>query len=236
MRKVLSGYSHGRRGSSLIIVCLLIIVAIFFVTKVMLKQNEQKVVRDLSNSQLDPEQSMERFLQERSRTHELGEKEWRDSLLDFMSLEDKGWFDRNYTALAAWSEKNGSGSPQTEEEKQFVALKDLLKVGQGTRPLLVQIAVKDNLGVAYIQDPGNLQSMREVFMISEAGLWKVRRFMGVRDSPEVMAWLVKDKQAKGTALDAEEEQYVANPQGYAAQKRAELLREAGIVPSTGAPR
>ncbi|HEX2973053.1 MAG TPA: hypothetical protein VHP11_12015, partial [Tepidisphaeraceae bacterium] len=102
-------------------------------------------------------------------------------------------------------------------------------VPQGRRSIIAQLQTKDDRAVAYVHEPGHAETMREVFLAREGGLWKIRRFLGKRDSAEILGPLIKAKQAAKEPLDADEQQFAANAPLYPQQKRAELLREVGLT-------
>jgi hypothetical protein len=162
------------------------------------------------------------------------EGSWR-TLLDFMSPDDRAWLEENRGLIVSVM-KGNSLDGATQPQLEYEALKQLLGAGPGaSRPVIVQVASSGNYAVAYVHEPGQIQTMREIFLESEGGLWKIRRFLGARDNPPLLARLVKEKQSRGQPLDEDEKRFQANPQAYASQKRAQLLKESGQTPEGGQP-
>ena len=224
---------HGGATSTIIILCLVVLAGILFVTRVMQEKNEEQNAAVIQQSRLDPQSCLERFFIERSlRRDDYRIKEWR-ALLDFMSLEDRAWFERNYVFLAALNPRYGGPSAKNApaEEKQFAALLELLAFEpRKVRPVIVRIQTSESHGVAYIHQPGQFQTLHPIFLVREGEEWKIRRFLGARDSPRYLTGLIEEKKRQGAALEEEEQRYLAKPQRWAADKQAQMLRESGISP------
>jgi hypothetical protein len=101
------------------------------------------------------------------------------------------------------------------------------------RPVVVRVAVdsSNNYGVAYIQPPGRVDLLREVFMVREGDQWRIRRFMGMRDDPAFLTRLVADKKDKGLPLSPDEQAFQKDPTAYAAQLRDRMLKDVGLSPA-----
>ena len=100
----------------------------------------------------------------------------------------------------------------------------LVESGRQSPDLVVsQIVEREEHAAAYVHAPRDASTMHEVFLVREAGLWKVRRFLGKRDDPEVMKAIVEARNAQGNPLSEEEAQWQRDPTGAAARQRTALL-------------
>jgi hypothetical protein len=183
-------------------------------------------------AQYEPQTALAKFFLERNKTSGFRDDSWR-GLLDFMSQDDMSWFDRNYKRLASLNPRSEGTVAQglSDDEKKFAALEVLIQFGaQAERPVIAQVQTQGVHAVAFVHDPGQPLSLRHVFLTCEGGLWKIRRFLGERDSPRVMDKLVQDKKYFGSGLDPDETRYVAQPSQYEDQLEAGMLREAGLDP------
>lgn len=222
---------HGGTTSSLIIGCLVIITAVIYYTRIKVDENTKAAARAVQDEQREPRSSLEEFFLQCTIDHRNNETACR-VLLDFMSQDDRSWFERNFARMAEPNRPapRSTDPASVDPDKQFAALRQLIQiVPQGRRPIIAQFQAKDDHAVAYVHEAGHAETMREVFLVREGGLWKIRRFLGQRDSVEILGPLVKAKQAAKEPLDGDEQQFAANPQLYAQQKRAEMLREVGLA-------
>lgn len=215
----------GRHAGAMIAVVLLILAAIVIIGTLVMNRNEEKASSELQGVMTDPEMMLARFFQERSLDHPVGNKHWR-WLLEFMSYDDRQWLERNAEMLADQYVKMNPSSmaaAETPEKQTYAALKQLIQFGPGAvRPVIVRVDTKDTAGTAFVHDPNRLETMREVQLVKESGQWKIRRFLGSRDSRPVMEYLIKEKTRRGKPLEADEQAYAANPQAYAEKKKNEL--------------
>lgn len=240
MRSFCPSPTRLRRGgtvSTLIILCLVGIAVVLFFSRIQIEENKVDARAQLHAAQADPQQCLTQFFIERS-AYAPDSPAALEPLLDFMSQEDRAWFERNLAWLGARAGTIVSRSDQEQpsEESRVQALQRLLHFGgEASRPIIaqVQLAASGELAVAYIHEPGRLETLREVFLIKESGgLWKIRRFLGERDSAALMNQLIEQKRAADTQLDADEQLFTTLGAGYPAHKRQELLAEAG-VPAAG---
>ncbi|MCL5271661.1 MAG: hypothetical protein M1457_14150 [bacterium] len=221
---------RGRRGGLLLGVVLVGFLLIIIVARVLWNQNRQETQAILLNAQSDPRDSLERFLLERRIPRQWRDDDWQ-VLLDFMSRDDVAWFERNYPRLAeqAFTMKVTAGGGKGDRQRRFAALEALLPFGRRAPDLVVsQVREQGDRAVAYVHAPRDAATMREVFLVREGGLWKIRRFLGRRDDPEILKPLVESKRAGGETLSEDESDWLRDPAGYAARRRAVLLAEAGL--------
>lgn len=217
------------------IVFLLIVVAALGAMVYMNSQRKEEAKVEFFNEQLTPENLLDRVVIERSRTQDLSDLAW-EQLLSLMSADDLGWFQDNTVRLASFNPKlsGADAAKLPSREQSFRALEYLLQLNEGKdRQIVIRIGVdaKDKFGVAYVHSPGSIQDLKEVFLCNENGTWRIRRFMGRRDDPEVMDKLIASKTAAGAALSADEEAYKKDPKQYAEKLRDKMLIEAGLNPS-----
>jgi len=212
--------------------CLVLIIIICLVTKNMLQSNDREDARKVQLAQYEPQTALAKFYLERNRTTSFRDDACR-GLLDFMSQDDLSWFDRNTKRLASLNPLSAGSAAQglSEDEQKGAALEVLIPFGaQAQRPVIAQVQAQGIYAVAFVHEPDQPLSLRHVFLVREGGLWKIRRFLGERDSPRVMDKLIQNKKYLAVTLDPDEIQYLAKPAEYADQLEASMLREAGIDP------
>jgi hypothetical protein len=215
-------------GAALLFI-LVVIVGIGAYMRHEYRKQEAAKKRRIFASQADPRSALESYFLNTQAPFDLKRPDWK-VLVDYTSSEDLNWLNNYVDFLAA---ENASldarpfgGSPP--ERLQYDALTMLYNnVGMRLRPVITNgIATDDHAVVFYHQD-GDPASMREAFFVNEGGRWKLRRFLGKRDSFRLMQKVVVSKEAAGIALDADEAQFKRDPAGYAAWKRRQMLTESG---------
>lgn len=224
-------FYNRRRASAMLLVVLLIMGAIILVANVLIKRTKEESRGNLSAAMRDPQICLERFFAERWQEQSPGRDEWQ-RLTDFMSRDDLNWMESNRERLAMLAQKRFGGSLSPDEDRQrFAALRVLLGFGhQAERPLVSSIRIAEARAIAYVHPPGRIDKLSEVALINEGGLWKIRRFLGQRDSQEVMDHLVGQKQMQSEPLSTTEQRYLTDPAAWRASHRQQLLSEVGLTP------
>jgi hypothetical protein len=227
----IGSHPRGHRAGVLWILILVLAFGAFFIlSRMAIKHTRRERRQALRVAQSDPKIALDRFFVERSVRHQPSSSRWR-GLLQYMSREDGVWFERNFPRIAKFvATKRGEEVPSGKEELQrYEALQWLLGFGFGVvRPEVSRVHTDQYSGVAYIHDPGRLDTLREVFLIQEDGVWMIRRFLGRRDGSRLMDYLCEQKRDDGEPLSQDEEAYLADPVRYGAKKRAQWLTEAGL--------
>ena len=219
----------GRSGGVLGWFVLILLVAAL-IGGVMLREDVKTEAKEnLHLAMAEPDTMLHRFFVARSLRYDPGDDRW-PKLLEFMSNEDLDWFDRNVKWLAAWvAERHRVEVPDELQRRRYLALEGLLEFGLGaTRLEQSRIQIAEYRGVAYMHEPKRLETLREIFLVKEEGSWKIRRFLGRRDRPELMRFLIDRKTKAGVTLEADEAAFAADADAYAKKKRTEMLAEAGL--------
>lgn len=222
--------TKSRRGNAIGIALLLVLIAIFVGFRYGMKRNESRRQRELRTAQTDPRMCAREFFLERWKEHTLKSGTWR-GLLDFMSRDDRRWFERNHAELAELAQETQGrvAMAVTPREQQWAALKALLRFGhQNERPVISTIEQKGKYAVVYHHRPDRISTLSELFLIDEGGFWKIRRFAGARDDPSIIGHLAKKKADRDLPMDDDEIAFRADPRGYPSRKRAELLAQLGL--------
>lgn len=222
------GARRGRAGNAWIIGFVLALLVIIFVFHLLAKQEAAQRHVMLINSQLEPKDMVERYFLEVTKDQPFDGTGW-EELIQFISDEDMAWLERNRAILAGLSPQKPT--PGDEREERYAALQVLLRFGKSfDRPVITRVFTKGDIGVIYIHDKGNANSLRALFIIQEGSAWKFRRFLGRRDEYDIMKPLLQVHEAAQAALSEDEELFKADPQGYWGKKRNEYLVELGLPP------
>lgn len=223
------GERRGRAGNAWIIGFALAFLLVIIVFHLLAKQEAVSRQNMLNDSRLEPKDMVERFFLEVTKDQPFKATGW-EELTQFISSEDMDWLERNRSTLASLA------PPQyrlgdDEREERYAALQALLRFGKSfDRPVITRAHTKGDIGVVFIHDKGNANSMRAVFIIQENGLWKFRRFLGRRDDYDIMKPLLQAHEAAQAGLSEDEESFKADPQGYWGKKRNGYLVELGLPP------
>jgi hypothetical protein len=189
---------------------------------------ERKV--QIQQAQLDPLGTLDRYFLDRAASATIYDGRWM-ALLDAMSREDQAWFEENYVMIA---ESLGRvKSDASDDEKRYATIGWLVDSDNRlNRPVVVRVG-EDESGsraVAYVHPPQRPDLMHEVFLAKEGGYWRIRRFMGRRDDPELKKTLIAERLRRTLPADLELEAWKANPRGFEEGQRARLLAEVGLRP------
>jgi hypothetical protein len=222
-----------RGGIGILIFFLLGVVAILALGYYWEGQSKQEKKLKFQVQRSDPQSLLDRLILELSRKHSYSDGSW-EIFLELISGDDHQWLDQNARILAGLNgQSQGRTGSMSERELRYYALEYLLRFGwTGERLVVVRVGVDptETFAVAYVHPPARVDQLREIFLISEAGRWKVRRFLGARDDPAVILPFLEARKAAGLELLTEEQAFAADPRGSAARKRAELLALVGLTP------
>lgn len=222
---------RSRAGGAMLLIVLLIMGALLFIGNRLVNRSKQESRDTMRQTMLDPKIGLERFFPERWKEQSPGQDDWK-RLMDFMSRDDLDWLEANRQCLADLAARHFGESPATSEERQrFDALHLLLDFGnQAERPIVSSIQVSGDHAIAYVHPRGRIDKLQEIALVDEDGFWKIRRFLGKRDSREVMDAIVSQKHMQSQPLTEDEQSYQDDPAGYPARIRARLLAEVGLNP------
>jgi hypothetical protein len=219
------------------ILFLVALIALFVASRHFMGRNEREAKKKTFEAQLDPQTSLERFFLEIAADPKFKDAKWQ-GLLEYVATDDRAWLEANRQVVASLcNEMSGVlAMAVTENEQRYGALKVLLGFGpMYQRPLVARVERSNQYAVAFTHLPNRAETMKEVFMIQENDRWRIRRFLGKRDDFGVMSAVTEKKRWSGEALDADEDDYVADPHGYETRMRAKLLNESGIQTPAPAP-
>ncbi len=226
--------SRGRRGISKSEAILLLMIILLFLSLRMMSNSEKAERRQaVQATQSDPQSLVEAWFLESGRELPYKEKGW-EELLNFMSQDDRSWFEANSYHLAPLTQEleGVMALAATERERRYAVLRKLTRFGPPPQQWVVsQVKTNETHGVVFIHPPGDVTGLREVFIVKEGDYWKIRRFLGTRDDSTIMHPLVELKNEQGLPLSDDEIAYMADPQNYSGRKTAELRAQAGLVPA-----
>lgn len=178
---------------------------------------------------IDPQDMLEYYFVERDSIGSIMSED-PEILLKFMSRDDIRWFERNEEYLADIAPSLGLEAPGEDlsaRRNAAIQVATLYRIAK--RPIVSSIQlVDDYVGVAFVHLPGRPETFREVFIINENGEWRIRRFAGRRDDPELLHALVAYKKEKGITLTDEDLRFEADPTAYVNEQRNALLTEVGL--------
>ncbi|HOR29349.1 MAG TPA: hypothetical protein PLS90_04510 [Candidatus Sumerlaeota bacterium] len=221
------------RGGILMTFVILLLVVMGVAGTVMWNRTREEKVIINRRAQTEPKMMLDRYFVLLGVRHRASDPDWQE-LLDFMSRDDRLWLDENRATLARLDpDLNGRNPLHLKPEAQtWSAVHALLDFGSHkVRPVVSTLRVNGVHAVAYIHDPGRIDTIRPIFLVQESGYWKLRRFGGARDSEPVMRLLVESKSTSGLPLTAEDQAWQRNPAAYEQQMQDALLREAGVDPN-----
>ena len=222
---------HRRSGGVMFLVVMLILGALLIIGNMLINRSKEESRDYMREAMRDPKTCLERFFTERWKEQSPSQDDWK-RLMDFMSRDDLDWLEANRQCLADLAARHYGDSPATSEERQrFDALHLLLGFGnEAERPLVSSIQVSGDHAIAYVHPRGRIDKLKEIALVDEDGFWKIRRFLGERDSREVMDAIVTQKHMQSEPLTEDEQSYLDDPAGYQGRIRARLLAEAGLKP------
>lgn len=226
------GNRRGRAGSVWGVLFLVAIVAIIVAARMLSNQETRKRQANIMRAMEDPQTMIQRFFIEASKEQPYKEKGW-ETLLEFMSKDDLAWFETNYPLIAQTSQKmeGALAMAATEREQRYGATDVLLGLSTPQKqPTISQVQVNGDRGAVFVHQPGNVSTMRVIFVARDGDYWKIRRFLGRRDEYTLMKMLVETHEYSNTPLTDDETMFKADPQNYPIKKHNELMAEAGLTP------
>ncbi|MCE5228951.1 hypothetical protein LLG95_05065 [bacterium] len=221
------GPPRGRGGNAMILGIVIAVIFLVVALGILAKNEAEARKKMLLQSQTDPKVMTARFFLELHKDYSVKDG-WED-LIPFMSSEDMAWLEENRRLLAKFSPQADPASDEREE--RFNALHVMLRFGKSlVHPTITKVHTHGDKGVVFVHEPGDVASMRALFIVNEGGYWKFRRFLGRRDEFEIMKYLADAHESAGVPPTGDETAFKADPTGYAFKKRNELLVEAGLPP------